>query len=297
MPIRACCVFDTVGSLGIPLPFNKKNVKPYSFVNTKVAQGIQFAFHALAIDEKRHFFTPTLWEWPDQPNRLRVLKQCWFPGCHSNIGGSYADSGISNISLAWMISQLEDHDNGILSFDPTYLDWVQDQNAAYYRKANQVRPWGFGELYDSSEVTSITTFAEALAPIVRTPGEYNEVSSDTGIQTDVPLKRTEEYVHRCVRVRIDGHGLGLEEHGSPTKLNKLLDFAKKTLHLTGVYNPPALKDYQLIQTAAVKAEKDHSGGPSGVIWQGKNGRVLPEDTLGETELRLLKRSMHIPQME
>lgn len=94
-------MWKRTGSLGIPLPFERENVKPYSFVNTKVAQSIQYAFQALAIDEKRHYFTPTLWEWPDVPNRLVVLKQCWFPGCHSNIGGSYEDAGIANITLAW----------------------------------------------------------------------------------------------------------------------------------------------------------------------------------------------------
>lgn len=271
MPIRACCVFDTVGSLGIPLPFDSKNVKPYSFVNTKVAQSIQFAFHALAIDEKRHFFTPTLWEWPEKPNRLQKLKQVWFPGCHSNIGGSYPDAGISNISLAWMISQLEDNDKGILSFNPDYLDWVQDSNIAYYNKQTpkEVRPWGFGKLYNSSEVTDIKTLAISLLPIVRTPGAYTEVDPQSGLGGKIPLKQPNEFVHRCVRVRIDGGGLGEEEHG--------------------VYKPEALKDYTIVESPQVKAEKDHSAVSSGVVWQAKDGRSLPEDTLGATEIRLLKR--------
>jgi hypothetical protein len=279
------------------LPFETKNVKPYSFVNTKVAQSIQFAFHALAIDEKRHFFTPTLWEWPDKPNRLQKLKQTWFPGCHSNIGGSYPDAGISNISLAWMISQLEDNDNGILSFSPSYLDWVQDDNIAWYNKQapKQVRPWGFGKLYNSSEVTSLTTFATSLLPIVRSPGEYTEVSDKTGNASKTPLNRPEEYIHRCVRVRIDGGGLGQEEHGDKTKTNKLLDLAKKTLHLTGVYQPDALKDYVCVESPQVKSEKDHSAVSSGVVWRAKDGsgRELPEDTLGATEIRLMKRSVNM----
>jgi hypothetical protein len=251
--------------LGIPLPFDSKNVKPYSFVNTKVAQQIQFAFHALAIDEKRHFFTPTLWEWPDKPNRLQKLKQCWFPGCHSNIGGSYPDAGISNISLAWMISQLEENDigengKGILSFDPHYLDWVQDNNTAFYNQQvpKQLRPWGFGKLYNSSEVTSLTSLATSLLPIVRTPGYYTEVSDDQ------------------------------------TKTNKLFDVAKKALHLTGVYNPEALKDFQCVESPQVKTETDHSAVSSGVVWRAKDGsgRELPEDTLGATEIRLLRRSIN-----
>lgn len=109
MPIRAVGVWDTVGALGIPLPWKGKNVKEYSFVNTKVARHVLNAFHALALDEHRNLFTPTLWEQSDpcthalsgfdQCHQLLTLKQTWFPGVHSNIGGSYVDAGISNISL------------------------------------------------------------------------------------------------------------------------------------------------------------------------------------------------------
>ena len=109
------------GSLGIPLEWGSKNVKPFSFVNCKVSKQVEHAFHALAIDERRGPFSPTLWEQPDAPNVLKVLKQCWFPGVHSNVGGWYPDAGQANISLAWMVSQLEDTDGGILTFDPDYL--------------------------------------------------------------------------------------------------------------------------------------------------------------------------------
>lgn len=92
---------DGIGALGVPLPWNAKNVKEFSFVNTKVAQKVQHAFHAVALDEQRNLFSPTLWEEPDQPHQLKALKQVWFPGVHSNVGGSYSDAGMSNITLAW----------------------------------------------------------------------------------------------------------------------------------------------------------------------------------------------------
>lgn len=191
-----------------------------------------------------------------------------------------------------MISQLEDNDKGILSFNPDYLDWVQDSNIAYYNKQTpkEVRPWGFGKLYNSSEVTDIKTLAISLLPIVRTPGAYTEVDPQSGLGGKIPLKQPNEFVHRCVRVRIDGGGLGEEEHGDKTKTtNKLIDLAKKKFHLTGVYKPEALKDYTIVESPQVKAEKDHSAVSSGVVWQAKDGRSLPEDTLGATEIRLLKR--------
>ena len=195
-----------------------------------------------------------------------------------------------------MISQLDDNGN-ILSFDPTYLDWVQDKNQAYYNKNKLVRPWGFGELYDSSAISleNPSTFLTSLDPIVRTPGEYTEPSPETGLPTTTPLLRTGECIHPCVRVRIDGGGPGLEEDGSSTEISRFLNAAKKALHLIGVYNPPALKDYTLVQSQAVKTEKGYSGEPSGVIWKNKDGKVLPEDILGQTEIRMLRRQNKLNQ--
>jgi hypothetical protein len=71
---------------------------------------IDYAFQALAIDEKRSNFPPTLWHKTfDGP--AKDLQQCWFPGVHSNIGGqaevprAYGDfEEISDITFAWMVS-------------------------------------------------------------------------------------------------------------------------------------------------------------------------------------------------
>ena len=319
MPIRAVGVWDTVGrlwnlqllwsitdmrigSLGIPLPWHSKNVKAYSFVNSKVAKHVQHAFQALALDEQRHLFTPTLWEQPDEPHKLNLLKQCWFAGVHANIGGWYDDAGQSNITLAWMISQLEDTDGGILSFDPTYLDWVQDKNTKYYSTVPEpVRPWGMGRVYDSLQSTSLMGKAEALFPIIRTPGRYCKIDTETGKQTKERLLNTNESIHRSVRVRIDGGGLGTEEDPDTSKTTKVLSKVKKVAGVhkddqnfaPNPYNSPSLSNYQLVQSPAVRMEVDHSGkGPSPVIWKAKDGlESLPEDQLGRTEIRLLKRSV------
>lgn len=70
--------------------------------------------HALAHDEKRSRFRPLLVcppiEHPTEPTRVR---QVWFPGAHSDVGGGYADPdpadsthSLSNISFNWMVQQL-----------------------------------------------------------------------------------------------------------------------------------------------------------------------------------------------
>ncbi|GAB3477153.1 DUF2235 domain-containing protein [Marinomonas epiphytica] len=99
-------VWDTVGALGIPFSimglFNRED----EFYDTKMGPNIRIARHALAIDEKRADFEPTIW----QPRPGIDLKQVWFAGVHADIGGSYPpDKGtgyaIADTSLAWMIRE------------------------------------------------------------------------------------------------------------------------------------------------------------------------------------------------
>ena len=299
-----------IGALGIPIDWDKKNVKEFSFVNTKVARHVQHAFQALALDEHRRLFTPTLWEQPDDAHNLKKLKQCWFPGVHSNIGGSYPDAEISNITLAWMISQLEDHDGGILSFDHEYLDQVQDWNTEGYIKRNvPIRPWGMGRIYDSASPNNVLTAAQGINPIIRTPGEYCKIDLKTGLQDPKrPLLNTNEYIHRCVRVRIDGGGLGTEDDPPNTTAKVItgvqdgvMKFKQKFLHTDipppkdpqppGKYNSSGLVNYKLQQSESVRTEVDHSApGPAQVWWKATNrDGWLPEDELGPTEIRMLRR--------
>lgn len=94
--IKAIGVFDTVGALGLPridiltkIGLQRDQSKEMSFYDTKLGPGIENAFQALALDERRTAFSPALWEKP-QSCRTK-LRQVWFPGVHSNIGGGYDD--------------------------------------------------------------------------------------------------------------------------------------------------------------------------------------------------------------
>ena len=59
------------------------------------------ARHAVSIDENREDFVPTLWK--DKPEI--DLKQVWFAGIHSDVGGSYSDRGLSDCAMEWMIKE------------------------------------------------------------------------------------------------------------------------------------------------------------------------------------------------
>jgi hypothetical protein len=59
------------------------------------------AYHALAIDERRRPFRPTLWVQQDDTEN-QTLEQVWFSGVHCDVGGGYRDPGLSEIPLQWM---------------------------------------------------------------------------------------------------------------------------------------------------------------------------------------------------
>jgi len=112
-PIKFIGVWDTVGSLGIPLPWYKLwNQTKYKFHDVTLSSWVENAYHALAVDERRKLFLPTLWEQSNTvkntPNHPQQMEQRWFAGVHSNVGGGYADAGLSNIALNWLAKKASD---------------------------------------------------------------------------------------------------------------------------------------------------------------------------------------------
>jgi len=99
-------VWDTVGALGIPFSLMGLFDKHDEFYDTKMGSNVSIARHALAIDEKRQDFEPTIW----LPRVGVDLKQVWFSGVHSDVGGSYppdrkTGAMVSDIPLKWMIDE------------------------------------------------------------------------------------------------------------------------------------------------------------------------------------------------
>jgi uncharacterized protein (DUF2235 family) len=103
--IRFIGVWDTVGALGIPLsgvPGLKKISKRWAFHDTALSSIVDAAYQALAIDEQRGLFEPAIWA-PQTGSKDQVIEQVWFSGVHSDVGGGYAKSGLSDIALTWMV--------------------------------------------------------------------------------------------------------------------------------------------------------------------------------------------------
>lgn len=103
--IEAIAVWDTVGAMGIPAYTGGKLNDSYKFADTKLSPKVQHGFQALALDERRELFTPTLWD--PAPHVTQML----FPGSHSDVGGGYPtvndESGLSDGAWEWMQANLQ----------------------------------------------------------------------------------------------------------------------------------------------------------------------------------------------
>jgi uncharacterized protein (DUF2235 family) len=113
-PIKCIAVWDTVGSLGVPTkgPIGMYTRRKYGFHDVRLSRFVEHAFHAVAIDEHRDPFKPTLWGVREsglvERNGKQVVEQIWFPGVHSDIGGGYAGTGLSDLAFRWIATRASD---------------------------------------------------------------------------------------------------------------------------------------------------------------------------------------------
>jgi uncharacterized protein (DUF2235 family) len=104
--IETVAVWDTVGALGIPsYQADRCRLDVFRFCDNILGAKVHNGRHAIAIDEQRADFTPTLWQ--ADPARITQLL---FPGAHADVGGGYprtnSESGLSDGGLKWMIEEL-----------------------------------------------------------------------------------------------------------------------------------------------------------------------------------------------
>lgn len=138
--IKFAGLWDTVEALGWP-DLNENNEGPNRRYVEQLCNVEQVA-HALSVDDDRaRIFTPILLTKDETRKQCgyflpsesmlaadfnleilgkiidgsgnddgRDIKQVFFPGAHSDVGGGYPDTEIDGISLNWMIGQLKGHD-------------------------------------------------------------------------------------------------------------------------------------------------------------------------------------------
>lgn len=163
--IKFLGVWDTVGALGIPLSiFGSINHDRYQFHDTTISSIIENAYHALAIDEKRKPFAPTIWL--TKKDRQRT-EQCWFADVHSDIGGGYPEAGLSHIALRWMAEKAR---MSGLMLDENYLSTV-------YATQNETR------LHDSYKLP------------MRALGSFNRIIGSTNADETVHISAEQRFIN------------------------------------------------------------------------------------------------------
>lgn len=195
-------MWDTVGAVGIPAEFARFDLffkSYYGFFDTDLGAHVEHAFHALALDERRKNFEPTLWtQKPGVPNQ--ELKQVWFAGVHSDVGGGYPEHGASDIPLAWMASEVARY----LGIDFSYLKTRRDLSSK----------WSLGKLHESFD-----KFWVKLGQERRTP-----FAADS--------KASFEKVHASVAARLKGGGLGADGGAYASAVLKDGDLAAHNVDLS-----------------------------------------------------------------
>ncbi len=144
--IKFVGVWDTVGAMGLPVSFLGLFEDKDVFYDTKIGKNVRIARHALAIDEHRSDFEPTIWKHKDNMD----MKQVWFAGAHSDIGGSYKPDKdgtvLADNAFDWMIKEasvsglsVEAHLEQSLKTNP--LATLHNSRKGFYRiKGKAYRP-------------------------------------------------------------------------------------------------------------------------------------------------------------
>jgi uncharacterized protein (DUF2235 family) len=158
--IQCVGVWDTVGALGIPIDGFRPPLlsKLWTFHDTTLSRYVRNAFHAVAIDERRQPFKPTLWVQQDDAGD-QTLVQMFFAGVHCDVGGGYREPELSELALVWMV----DNARGCgLAFRAGHLVVRQEYDAAKRREGIELAPDPLGPLHDSR-----TRFYRLLPPYDR----------------------------------------------------------------------------------------------------------------------------------
>jgi uncharacterized protein (DUF2235 family) len=156
--IRFMGCWDTVASVIVPRRdrFYIPSMEELPFANENPS--VQVFRHALAVDERRRMFRVSEWVEPqlyksnpfmkDEQAVQQDIKQAWFSGVHSDIGGGYPEreSGAAKFPLKWMMEEAVEHGLVFRKRLPKHL--VLGQNPKNSTR-NYVAPSSSAELHDS----------------------------------------------------------------------------------------------------------------------------------------------------
>ncbi len=148
-------VWDTVAALGVPIRaidvvLEKLPWFRHRFHDLRLSKSVEHGYHALAIDDERRVFHPVLWD--QEIEARQTMRQVWFPGMHSDVGGGYRETKLSDITLEWMIARATSH--GLLIWPGSEVASSPDANGKMHdsrssfigrRYRRRIREWDTAE--------------------------------------------------------------------------------------------------------------------------------------------------------
>ncbi|MEO1576044.1 MAG: DUF2235 domain-containing protein, partial [Pseudomonadota bacterium] len=102
VPIEMLGVWDTV-----------KATNDSDYNDDQLSPNVKAGYHAMAVDERRRFFPVLRWR------AEKRVREMWFSGSHSDVGGGCLQADLSDVALLWMIHQGARHG---LSFKKSYME-------------------------------------------------------------------------------------------------------------------------------------------------------------------------------
>jgi hypothetical protein len=130
VPITFIGLFDTVEAFGVPIEEFRRAIDfaiwPISFRNRVLCDNVAEARHALSLDDERETFHPVRFDREKSRNPERI-KEVWFAGMHSDVGGGYPEDDLAHVPLNWMVQELGPR----LRFIPGVIPSLAAQASAY----------------------------------------------------------------------------------------------------------------------------------------------------------------------
>ncbi|HEY5305119.1 MAG TPA: DUF2235 domain-containing protein [Pseudolabrys sp.] len=110
VPVKFVGLFDTVEAFGVPVEEFRRAIDwaiwPISFSNAKLSPRVENAFHALSLDDERMTFHPLRFDMRGETTER--IREVWFAGVHSDVGGGYPDADLEHVPLVWMADHAAD---------------------------------------------------------------------------------------------------------------------------------------------------------------------------------------------
>src|SRR5882757_4288034 len=137
VPIKFIGLFDTVEAYGVPLEEFRRAIDiaiwPISFRNGILCENVETARHALSLDDERVTFHPLRFDMKNSKKPERI-KEVWFAGVHTDVGGGYPEDDLAQVPLTWMTNELG---NSLRFIDGAKESFIR--NASPYAAAHDSR--------------------------------------------------------------------------------------------------------------------------------------------------------------